>query len=186
MVTKEKTKVKVTDEEEKEIIVKWSMEKGYKKRPQMRYEVDEFNSYQNFLYKRAMFGLSMYTPEELAIMHWDKKKRIERVNKHAKNVLNLWKQEMTIILTNHLFKERFNRSPFLGDLLERFGDSTDIYFLNTLSFKQLKISKKEIVQKLISEGVLPKEFFELKPVIQEKKVSVDITKTIDHEIRVLS
>jgi len=38
----------------------------------VEYERDEFNTYQNFLYKRALFGLSVYSADELSIMHWDK------------------------------------------------------------------------------------------------------------------
>ena len=156
-------------------------------RPKMVYEVDEFNVYQNFLYKRALFGLSMYTPEEVRVMHWDKKNRIERVNRHAKNVLNLWKQEMSIVLTNHLFETKFPRSPFLGELLGIFKNATDIHFLNTLTFKQLKISKRQIVEKLMLEGVLPKDFFSLKPPIkQESKKDVETGKSTNNEIRVLS
>ena len=36
------------------------------------YEVDEFNSYQNFLYRRALSGLKAYSPEELKTMHKSK------------------------------------------------------------------------------------------------------------------
>jgi hypothetical protein len=39
-------------------------------------ERDPFNVQQNFLYKRALFGLKMYSEHELAEMHADKKKRI--------------------------------------------------------------------------------------------------------------
>ena len=36
---------------------------------------------QNFLYKRVMFGLTVYGPEELKTLHWQKRKRIIKVHK---------------------------------------------------------------------------------------------------------
>ena len=33
------------------------------------YEVDEFNQYQNFLYRRALFGLKVYAPDEIGRAH---------------------------------------------------------------------------------------------------------------------
>ena len=70
------------------------------------YERDKFNGYQNFLYKRALFGLAVYTQEELEKMHTDKKKRIQKVHSRAQHILNLWKQELanqwvTALLLNH-------------------------------------------------------------------------------------
>ena len=49
----------------------------------IQFEKDPFNSYQNFLYKRALFGLSVYQKDELEKMHWDKKRRIEKVHQRA-------------------------------------------------------------------------------------------------------
>jgi hypothetical protein len=41
-------------------------------------------------------------------------------------------------------------------------EETDVEFKNTLSFKELGISKDQIVGIFITEGILPKNFHELK------------------------
>jgi hypothetical protein len=40
------------------------------------YEKDPYNGHQNFLYNRALYGLSIYAPEEIKEMPVEKKKRI--------------------------------------------------------------------------------------------------------------
>lgn len=134
----------------------------------MQYEKDPYNSYQNFLYNRALSGLRVYEQAELDIMHWDKKKRIIKVHKRTQMLLNIWKQKITIELTNHLFRDRFPDSEITQDLIEKHGE-VDPSFVNDIPFKLLKISKDDIVDKLIEEGILPRNFKELKP---EKKAKV--------------
>lgn len=131
------------------------------KRKEMEYEKDEFNTYQNFLYKRALFGLSVYTKEEIDKMHFDKKNRINRVYKHAQNVLNLWKQEIFIVISNRLLEEKFSNSPLARIIIEKFS-TPDPVFINGCDFKTLGINKKMIISKLISKGVLPNNFYEIK------------------------
>lgn len=128
----------------------------------MQYERDPYNSYQNFLYNRALFGLKVYEKEELDNMHWDKKKRIIKVHKRTQSLLNIWKQRITIELTNHLFRDRFPDSEITQDLIGKFGE-VDPDFVNDIPFKLLRISKDDIVERLIEEGILPRNFRELKP-----------------------
>jgi hypothetical protein len=40
-------------------------------------------------------------------------------------------------------------------------EETDVNFKNTLTFKDLKISKEDIITVFIQEGVLPKNFMEM-------------------------
>ena len=127
----------------------------------IEYERDPFNAYQNFLYKRALFGLSVYTEDELSKMHWDKKKRIDKVHKRAQDVLNVWKQELANHWCSHLLNTFFWHSNFVKDYKEKFVCETDPDYISTLEFKDLGISKKEIVDKLISTKVLPFNFYEL-------------------------
>ena len=133
------------------------------------YEKDSFNNHQNFLYKRALFGLSMYEPEELKIMHWDKKRRIHKVNKHAQNILNIWKQQIINQITNDILGSLFGNSRLVKDIVGKCGNYTDSRYINTLDFKSLGISKKDIVDKLIVEGVLPVDFYQLKPLRKNDK-----------------
>ncbi len=140
---------------------------NYRGRRYTQYERDPYNSYQNFLYNRALFGLSVYEKDELDKMHWDKRKRISRVHRRTQQMLNVWKQQIVNELSNHLFSTVFPDSYITEGLLKTHGNSVDPEFMNTIPFKLLKIGKDDIVDKLIEEGILPKNFEELKP---EKKL----------------
>jgi hypothetical protein len=125
----------------------------------MQYETDGYSQYQNYLYKRALYGLDALTQQELATMCSKKKQRIINVYKRAQVVLNKFKQELTIQYTNLLFKRLFPNSPLTDALLA--NTETDDKFKNTLTFKDLGIEKKDIISIFITEGILPKNFLSL-------------------------
>lgn len=141
------------------------------KMKQDRFERDAFNAYQNFLYKRAMFGLSVYGKEELGKMRPEKKARIQKVHARCQHVLNIWKQQLCNDFTNRLLASLFPKRELAQLFFVKHKDSTDAGFLCTLNFKDLGISKKQVVDKLILEGVLPKDFYSLTHApTEEKKV----------------
>lgn len=127
----------------------------------VQFEKDPFNAYQNFLYKRALFGLSVYGEEELSKMHWDKKKRILKVHERAQKVLNIWKQEIANKWSAQGLTEVFHHSTLIKNLVEIFANHVDADYISPLEFKQLGINKTQIINKLISEKVLPSNFYEL-------------------------
>ena len=129
------------------------------KRTMVQYEVDQYSSYQNYLYKRALYGLSSITEQELATMCSKKKKRIERVYLKGQQVINLHKQKLTNNITNLLFERLFPQSPLTEFFLS--NTETDEKFKNTLNFKDLNITKDDIIRIFIEEGVLPKNFMEI-------------------------
>ena len=129
----------------------------------MEYEVDPFNQYQNFLYKRALFGLKVYTSEELQIMKKEKRARINKIQRKTQRILNVYKQEVVNKLTNNIFSKYFPNSPITRALIGEFN-FTDPEYVNTLDFKALGIGKEHIVNRLIQEKVLPKNFYDLKSV----------------------
>lgn len=124
-------------------------------------EKDPFNAQQNFLYKRALFGLKMYTEDEVAAMHADKKKRIIKVYTRAQRVLNLYKQHLVNEKTNRLMSLFFPNSPITKEFEQH--NYVDPKFVNTISFKDLGVSKRQIVDRLISEKILPVNFYNLMP-----------------------
>ena len=126
----------------------------------MQYEQDKYSSYQNYLYKRALYGLDALTEQELATMCSKKKQRIVNVYKRAQVVLNKFKQELSIQYTNFLFKTLFPKSTLTEMLLKE--TETDDKFKNTLTFKDLNIGKDQIISIFIAEGILPKNFLSLK------------------------
>jgi hypothetical protein len=123
------------------------------------YEIDGYNQYQNYLYKRALYGLSSLTEQELATMCSKKRQRIINVYKRAQVVLNKLKQEATISYSNFIFKTLFPNSPITEFLLA--DNHTDDKVINTLNFKDLGIDKKQIITIFMAEGVLPKNFLSL-------------------------
>ena len=125
----------------------------------MKYETDSYSQYQNYLYKRALYGLDALSQQELAAICSKKKQRIINVYKKAQVILNKFKQQLTIQYTNLLFKTLFPTSPITDFLLA--DTEVDEKFKNTLTFKDLKISKEQIISIFISEGILPKNFLSL-------------------------
>ena len=129
---------------------------SYKGTTYSTFEKDPYTEAQNFLYKRALFGLKMYKPEEIKAMHWQKRKRIKKVQRRTQDILNLWKQELMIEKTNMIFSILFPESIITEDLLEQ--SDVDPKFRNNLDFKSLGITKEDIVDKLYKESLLPNNF----------------------------
>ncbi len=126
----------------------------------MQYEQDKYSVYQNYLYKRALYGLEALTQEELATICGKKKQRILNVYKRAQSVLNTLKQKITIDYTNSIFQKLFPNSKLTNDLLNH--SEIDEKFKNTLTFKDLNIDKDQIIAIFIAEGILPKNFLSLR------------------------
>jgi len=123
------------------------------------YEKDKYNGYQNHLYKRALYGLSAFTQDEIATMCSKKKQRVNKVYMKGQNVINLYKQKVTNAYSNFIFKTLFPESPITQFFIE--ATETDVDYKNTLTFKDLGITKDQIVGVFITEGILPKNFYEL-------------------------
>ncbi len=132
----------------------------YKGMRYSHYEQDPYNLNQNQLYKRVLYGLSVYNQKEIKSMHVAKRARIERVHKRTQKELNLWKQEKVIEITNKVFG-LFHHSPMAKTIIEECSNSEE-ELINSFSFKDLHITKDDIVKKLIEVGILPKHFYALK------------------------
>ena len=126
----------------------------------INYEQDLYTEYQNYLYKRALFGLKSLPENEIKTICSKKKQRINNVYKRAQVVLNNFKQQVTINYSNFIFKTLFPNSPITDFLITEV--ETDEKFINTLNFKDLNISKDDIICIFIQEGILPKNFLSLK------------------------
>ena len=124
-----------------------------------KYEQDNFNSYQNYLYKRALYGLKGLPQEELEKMCSAKKKRVNNVFFRAQKLLNRHKHKITKNYFDDFLSSLFPNSNVLRVLTS--VNEIDDDHLNTLSFKELGIEKNDIANLFVEEGVLPKNFFEL-------------------------
>jgi len=147
--------------QEKNLEYKGKMESYqlYKGNTYTEYEKDNYNDYQNHLYKRALYGLSAFTQEEIATMCSKKKQRVSKVYMKGQSIINLYKQKLTNAYSNFIFKTLFPESPLTQFLVET--EETDVEFKNTLSFKDLGITKDQVVNIFVAEGILPKNFHSL-------------------------
>lgn len=127
----------------------------------INYSTDcNFNTYQIMLYNRALHGISIYSEEELKTMSLKKKERIIKVHKRSIRILNIWKQQIVNKWSTNFFEKFFPTSPITRDI-KKTKDLVDPRFINKMSFKSLGISQRQIIFKLVVEGVLPSNFYEL-------------------------
>lgn len=129
------------------------------KKTYANYTTDRYSQYQNYLYKRAIYGLDALSQEELANICSKKKQRIVNVYKRAQLTLNKFKQQVTIQYSNFIFKTLFPESPITQFLTAH--TETDDNFKNILTFKDLNINKEQIISIFMNEGILPKNFYSL-------------------------
>tara|TARA_R100001015_G_C4627696_1_gene187376 strand:- start:1139 stop:1627 length:489 start_codon:yes stop_codon:yes gene_type:complete len=121
---------------------------------------NKLNPKQHFLFKRVLHGLKMYSQEEVSNMHWDKKRRITKVWKRGQMVINQWKQYLTYKESNKIFSI-FASSKLAKEIVnDPFTYMPD--YINKLSFKSFGIEYEHLIIKFIANGLLPKNFFDLK------------------------
>ena len=123
------------------------------------FEKDKYSQYQNYLYKRALYGLDSLSIEELNSMCSKKKSRIVNVYNRAQLVVNKYKHQITKQLTDKLLSSLFPNSSLISELCNY--EDIDNNYKNTLTFKDLSIEKDLIVDLFITEGILPKNFLSL-------------------------
>lgn len=123
------------------------------------FEKDKYSPYQNYLYKRALYGLDSLSVEELNTMCSKKRSRIVNVYNRGQLVVNKYKHQITKKLTDKLLTSLFPNSSLISELCGY--DDIDNNYKNTLTFKDLSIEKDMIVDLFITEGILPKNFLSL-------------------------
>jgi hypothetical protein len=123
------------------------------------FEQDKYSNYQNYLYKRALYGLDSLSVEELNSMCSKKRSRIVNVYNRAQIVVNNYKHKVTKQLTDKLLSSLFPQSSLISEIISY--DDIDPNYKNTLTFKDLCIHKDQLVELFILEGILPKNFLYL-------------------------
>jgi hypothetical protein len=123
------------------------------------FEQDKYNTYQNYLYKRALYGIDSLSLEELNTMCGKKKSRILNVYNRAQLVVNNYKHRVTKQLTDKLLLSLFPNSSLISELNSY--EDMDANYKNTLTFKDLCIHKDQLVELFMLEGILPKNFLSL-------------------------
>ena len=123
------------------------------------FEQDKYTTYQNYLYKRALYGLNSLSVDELNSMCSKKRSRVINVYNRAQLVVNKYKHQVTKQLTDKLLGSLFPNSLLISEIINH--DDIDNKYKNTLTFKDLSIQKDLIVDLFITEGILPKNFLSL-------------------------
>lgn len=115
------------------------------------------------LYMKAMHGLRAYSKEERIKLDEEDVRTIEYIHEQSKKQLNRLKQKaLTNTLAGNILK-MWRDIPYtssLGILLRPIQD--DRFFVKNLTFEQLGISRKTIINTLISCGSLTPYFFNIK------------------------
>jgi len=124
----------------------------------MEYERDVFSSHQNLLYRQLIFGYDAYSKEDLASMSSKQLKTIKFLYSKTQRILNIHKQKILNKRIASLLMPMFYNSSLVKEFC---FDFTDDRFLCTLSFKDLKASKQDIVSLLITNKLLPDNFYTL-------------------------
>ena len=124
-----------------------------------RIEEPVFNKVQQQLYSEAVYGLNVYSYTQIQEMPEQRKKEIIKRYTITQRILNKWKQSIVQKAVDDFFVTLFPRSPILKEFAK--VDSYDPKYLDRHTFRELGISQKDVVLKLIEKGMLPTNFFQL-------------------------
>jgi len=134
------------------------------------FEYIKLNPYQHFLFKRVLHGINVYSAEEANKLHWDKKRRISKVWKRGQREINTWKQVICNKKINAYLRSTFNHSPLALYMASIPAEETLDDYKNQFTFKELGIKYEDVILKFMSSGLLPKNFFTIKPNASQEKV----------------
>lgn len=120
----------------------------------------KLNQKQNYLYLKAILGVKGIPKDLIEHLSEEQKYEIDKEARKVQKFLNIWKQELCIDYTNKLFLKYFPNTMFTKDLITKFN-KPDPKSFNTLNWKELGVSKAIIAKKLIENGFLPENFYQL-------------------------
>jgi hypothetical protein len=120
-----------------------------------------FNDKQKELFLKTVLGFNAYSKEEISQMSENKKQSIAIQYTKTKRILNKWKQEILFKGVDDLLLFLFPKSPIVKDMANTTGYLKEYDKKDEITFKELGISKDQIVSKLMNYGILPKNFYEL-------------------------
>lgn len=127
-------------------------------KPILSYGAVTYSPKQKELYSRLLVGKKAYEHDMWYAMNQAKKKRVLSQHKKAQQILNLWKQE--IMLATVMIPKEIKSTLGISKLFHTMTKDIkpDPKFKCKLSFRDLNITKEMIIQKFISEKILPSNF----------------------------
>lgn len=120
-----------------------------------------FNPLQQKIYRRLLYGLEAVSATELREMPETEKQELTQMHSRAQQVINLWKNQIMASYIDKLFGEMFWHSDIAKEMVDLSNDQEFMHEENTLSFKELGITKPQVAHKLMEHGLLPVNFFYL-------------------------
>lgn len=131
---------------------------------------DNFKNYQESvnlnpkqikIYRLAVYGIEILKENELKMLSQMEKAKLIQDQKETQLVLNRWKQQITDMQINKMLSGLFPNSKFVHDLNLNNNDYYSDTLINYSTFKQLQISNKMIIDKLIATERLPLNFYNI-------------------------
>jgi len=127
--------------------------------PEQQYDTDSYNQVQNFLYKRALFGLNIYNPNEVKELTPKEKFKIISLQHKAVKEMNVLKQQRIIQSTNNILA-LFTQSTLAQAIID--DNYVNPKLSNKFTFSDLNIKKDQVVARLHKARVLPENFYQIK------------------------
>lgn len=135
----------------------------HRRKVYMKYETENLNSYQLFLYNKAMKGFNAYSKNELQVMPAKERKAIQIFFNKAQRVLTVFKQQKINEITNKFIGTCYPKSRVKHELFDTTFNYVNQNLEVSISFKMLGIGRDKIINHLIQEEILPSDFYQLKP-----------------------
>lgn len=141
---------------------------GRLKELQHQKQIGSLTPYQDFLYKRAVVGLRVYTPEEIQAMNRGKKTKIHLRHKTANRAMHEAIEAIISVQTRSILKIFSEKSNLAKNLLNVKSEERIVFKIKGAKLTNyrkillhLGMRDNQIVDILIASGALPKEFYEI-------------------------
>ena len=124
-------------------------------------DVVKLNPQQIKLYRLALYGIEALSEKEQCCLTALEKINIKHKQKTTQKLINRWKQNITQLKVNNLLINLFPNSKLINNIC----NDNDYYcdqLINPLSFKDLKISHRKLIDKMIELNCLPSTFYTFK------------------------
>src|SRR5690606_22780040 len=118
----------------------------------------QLNMIQRSMYRRLMYGLREYTPEQIAAMGPEFQSQIDRDHKKTKQVLHVMKSKRLYSVETRLINAMFQHIN-IGKRDHEWMLEID----KKHTLKSLGISTRDVINELINRKLLPVNFFNITP-----------------------
>ena len=127
----------------------------------------KLNQTQKLLFNICLHGENACDDEvkkDLSVADYHK---IRNKFRKAQIAINRLKQERVNEWANAFMQHFFPKTELTQVFTVKYGDAVDLNKVCPMSFKDLGISKEDIIEKLMDSGVLPKNFYGINSELKE-------------------